>query len=154
DAHATFDPIGSLLFGMTLAAHGSSQMRLLIGLAGDKKQAIDLIARHLRISGAEAVPASRRRATFHPIGHGEIPPGTCRPYSEFSGDGRRLSVRTPFTPRPYDHTMSNGRGHIVTVTNRGLHTTASWNSQQNRLTPDSPDIVTRELPAEAFYLYD
>ena len=40
------------------------------------------------------------------------------------------------------------------VTNRGLHTTSSVNSQQNRLTPDWSDIVTRELPGEAFYLYD
>ena len=31
---------------------------------------------------------------------------------------------------------------------------ASVNSQQNRLTPDWPDIVTREVPGEAFYLYD
>jgi cyclic beta-1,2-glucan synthetase len=42
----------------------------------------------------------------------------------------------------------------VVVTNRGLHTTSSINSQQNRLTPDWSDIVTRELPGEAFYLYD
>ena len=42
----------------------------------------------------------------------------------------------------------------MVVTNRGLHTTSSGNSQQNRLTPDWPDIVTRELPGEAFYLYD
>ena len=40
------------------------------------------------------------------------------------------------------------------VTNRGLHTTSSVNSQQNRLTPDWSDIVTRELPGEVFYLYD
>ena len=40
------------------------------------------------------------------------------------------------------------------MTNRGLHTTSSVNSQQNRLTPDWPDIVTREVPGEAIYLYD
>ncbi len=40
------------------------------------------------------------------------------------------------------------------MTNRGLHTTSSVNSQQNRLTPDWSDIVTREVPGEAFYLYD
>ena len=40
------------------------------------------------------------------------------------------------------------------MTNRGLHTTSSVNSQQNRLTPDWSDTVTREVPAEAFYLYD
>jgi cyclic beta-1,2-glucan synthetase len=50
--------------------------------------------------------------------------------------------------------MSNRLGHIVNVTNRGLHMTASVNSQQNRLTPDWPDVVTREVPGEASYLYD
>ena len=50
--------------------------------------------------------------------------------------------------------MSNALGHVVAVTNRGLHTTSSVNSQQNRLTPDWPDTVTREVPGEAFYLYD
>ena len=42
----------------------------------------------------------------------------------------------------------------LSVTNRGLHTSSSVNSQQNRLTPDWADIVTREIPGEAFYLYD
>ena len=50
--------------------------------------------------------------------------------------------------------MSNALGHVVVVTNRGLHTTSSVNSQQNRLTPDWSDTVTREVPGEAFYLYD
>ncbi|HYT92203.1 MAG TPA: hypothetical protein VEL76_26040, partial [Gemmataceae bacterium] len=154
DAHPTFDPIGSLLVGVRLPANGFAQVRLLIGLVKDKGQAIAVVARHLRIPGAEAVPVSRRRKALHPIGHGEIPPGTPRPYAEFSGDGRKLLVRTPFTPRPYDHTLSNGRGHVVALTNRGLHTTASVNAQQNRLTPDAPDPVTREVPGEAFYLYD
>src|SRR5262249_9153167 len=45
-------------------------------------------------------------------------------------------------------------GHVVSVTNRGLHTTSSVNAQQNRLTPDWPDTVTREVPSEAFYLHD
>ena len=65
-----------------------------------------------------------------------------------------MRVRTPFTPRPFDHTMSNALGHVVNVTNRGLQTTSSVNSQQNRITPDWPDTVTREVPPEAFYLYD
>ena len=146
--HPTFDPIGSLLIGLTVPARGSSRVRLLIGLAGDKTQAIDLIARHLAgPGGRRSLSPTRRRKTFHPIGHGEIPPGTPQPYSEFSEDGRTLLVRTPFTPRPFDHTMSNALGHVVAVTNRGLHTTSSVNSQQNRLTPDWPDTVTREVPA-------
>jgi cyclic beta-1,2-glucan synthetase len=154
DGHATFDPIGSLLLGLTLPARGSSRLRLLIGVARDKGQAIDLIARHLRIPGAEAVSPARRRKGLHPIGHGEVPPGTPQSYAEFSEDGRRLVVRTPFTPRPYDHTLSNGSGHVVALTNRGLHTSSSVNAQQNRLTPDWSDTVTREVPGEAFYLYD
>jgi cyclic beta-1,2-glucan synthetase len=35
-----------------------------------------------------------------------------------------------------------------------MHTSSSGNSQQNRLTPDWPDTVTCEVPAEAFYLFD
>ena len=61
-------------------------------------------------------------------------------------DGRTMRVNTPFTPRPFDHTLANGLGHVVVVTNRGLHTSSSVNSQQNRITPDWPDIVTRERP--------
>jgi len=154
DAHPTFDPIGSLLLGSTLKPGAAWQTRLLIGLAKDKSQAIDLIARHLGLPRARDVAPSRTRAASHRIAHGEIPPGTPRPYSQFIENGRSLMVRTPFTPRPYDHTMSNALGHVVVVTNRGLHTTSNGNSQQNRLTPDWPDIVTRELPGEAFYLYD
>ena len=36
--HPTFDPIGSLLIGMTLPARGSSELRLLIGLVNDKSR--------------------------------------------------------------------------------------------------------------------
>ena len=113
-----------------------------------------MIARHLGASTAQSVPVSAAQSEFHPIGHGEIPPGTPQPYSEFSEDDRRLLIHTPFTPRPFDHTLSNALGHAVVVTNRGLHTTSSVNSQQNRLTPDWSDTVTREVPGEAFYLYD
>jgi len=153
-AHSTLDPIGSLLLDLNLPARGSSRLRLLLGFSQDKGHAIDLIARHLRACDARSVPVGWGRTTFDPIGHGEIPPETPQPYCEFSEDGRRLLVRTPFTPRPFDHTMSNDLGHVVVVTNRGLHTTSSVNAQQNRLTPDWSDIVTREVPSEAFYLYD
>ena len=101
ESHPTFDPIGSLLLGLNVPANGSARVRLLIGLATDKAQAIDLIARHLQIPGAAAVGSARVRKTSHSIGHGEVPPGTPQPYSEFSDDGRTLRVRTPFTPRPY-----------------------------------------------------
>lgn len=154
DAHPTFDPIGSLLLGATVPPRGSSRIRLLIGMVEDKRQAIGLVARHLRIPLAEAVPHGRRRKASHPIGHGEVPPGTPSPYAEFSQDGRSLLVRTPLTTRPFDHTMSNALGHVVVVTNRGLHTTSSVNAQQNRVTPDWSDTVTREVPAEAIYIHD
>jgi cyclic beta-1,2-glucan synthetase len=154
DSHPTFDPIGSLLLSVTVPARGSTQLKLLIGLVADKRQAIDLIARQLQIPLASAVPDARRRKAAHSIGHGEIPPGTPEPYTEFSEDGQGLLVRTPFTTRPFDHTLSNALGHVVVVTNRGLHTTSSVNSQQNRVTPDWSDTVTREVPSEAFYLYD
>jgi cyclic beta-1,2-glucan synthetase len=154
DAHPTFDPIGALFLPLTIPAKASTHVRILIGLVNDKKAAIDLIARTLKIPGAESHPSERRRKIVHSIRHGEIPPGTPQPYHEFVDEGRTLRVLTPFTPRPYDHAMSNALGQTVMVTNRGLHTSASGNSQQNRITPDWPDTVTREVPSEAFYLYD
>ena len=100
-------------------------------------------------------PAARARKTIHPIGHGEIPPGTPQPYSEFSDDGRTLAGPHAVHPAAVSTTRCPTRlGHVVAVTNRGLHTTSSVNAQQNRLTPDWPDTVTREVPGEAFYLYD
>ncbi len=154
DAHPTLDPIGSLLLNVNVPPRGTAHVRLLIGMTHDKAEAIAQISKHLAIAGAGSVSSSRKRKALHPIGHGEIPPGTPQPYSELSEDGKTLKVLTPFSPRPIDHTLSNALGHIVSVTNRGLHTTASVNAQQNRLTPDWPDIVTRELPGEAIYLYD
>ncbi|MFO0810750.1 MAG: hypothetical protein U0746_19140 [Gemmataceae bacterium] len=156
-AHPTFDPIGSLLLSIAVPGLAYVQVRLLVGLANDKSHALDLIARHLKVTGTRSVPERVRPtecAGYHPINHGEIPPKTPQPYADFSADGRCLTVRTPFTPRPWDHTLSNSRGHVVNVTNRGLNTTSSVNAQQNRLTPDWPDTVTREVPAEAIYLYD
>ena len=153
-AHPTLDPIGSLLIGLTIPARGSSRVRLLIGLVQERSQAIDLIARCLQIRDAGSRFTARPQELVHPIQHGEIPPGVPQPYAEFSEDGRKLLIHTPLTPRPFDHSMSNVLGHVAVVTNRGLHTSSSVNSQQNRLTPDWADIVTREIPGEAFYLYD
>ncbi|MEJ7640461.1 MAG: hypothetical protein WKF75_21455, partial [Singulisphaera sp.] len=152
DAHPTFDPIGSLLLGVTLPARGTARVRLLIGLArtsaGDRPDRA--ASRHPRRRDLRRPEAEGA----HPIRHGEIPPAPPEPYVELSDDGRKMLVRTPFTPRPFDHTMSNALGHVVSVTNRGLHTTSSVNAQQNRLTPDWSDTVTREVPSEAIYLLD
>ena len=35
------------------------------------------------------------------------------PYTTFSADGRSLLVRTPFTPRPFDHTLANALGQVT-----------------------------------------
>ena len=85
---------------------------------GEKKDAIDLIARRLSIARAWTLPWAKR-AILHPIKHGEIPAGDLQPYFRFSGDGRVLTIHTPFTPRPFDHTMSNRLRHIVSVTIAG-----------------------------------
>ncbi|WP_156513202.1 GH36-type glycosyl hydrolase domain-containing protein [Planctomyces sp. SH-PL62] len=153
-SHPTLDPIASLLVGLNVPARGEAKAKLLIGLADDKAAAIDLIARRLDIPNARAASTERTRKARHRLGHGEIPPETPSPYAEFSEDGLNLLVRTPFTPRPFDHTMANALGHVVVVTNRGLHTSASVNAQQNRLTPDWSDVVTKEVPSEAFYLFE
>ena len=153
-AHPTMDPIGSLLIVLAVPARGSARIRLLIGLVRDRAQAVDLIARTLHPGPGSPLSPARPHELVRPIRHGEIPPEVEQPYAEFSEDGRKLRVHTPFTPRPFDHSMSNVLGQVTVVTNRGLHTSSSVNSQQNRLTPDWADTVTRELPGESFYLYD
>ncbi|QEH39254.1 N,N'-diacetylchitobiose phosphorylase (plasmid) [Aquisphaera giovannonii] len=156
-AHATLDPIGSLLLPADVPANGSTQVRLLMGFARDREAAAGLVGRILlggMAAPAAALPPPMDPEALHPIGHGEVPPGVEPPYAAYSDDGRTLLVRTPFTPRPFDHTLANALGQVTSVTNRGLHTTSSVNAQQNRLTPDWPDIVTRELPGEVLYLYD
>ncbi|MFO0889410.1 MAG: hypothetical protein U0790_09755 [Isosphaeraceae bacterium] len=153
-AQATMDPIASLLIGMTVPARGSARLRLLLGFADRREQAAEAIVSEFGLR-PDRLPAPRDgRAGPHPIRHGEIPEGFRLPYAEFTEDGKNLHVFTPFTPRPFDHTLSNALGHVVSVTNRGLHASFSVNSQQNRLTPDWSDIVTRELPGEALYLFD
>lgn len=150
----TFDPIGSLIVDAALNPRASKKIRLVIGYVKNKEKAIELAKRCLRPrTGAADASSVKQRRPFL-IGHGEIPAGTAQPYSEFIDNGNKLAIHTPFTPRPYDHAMSNAAGHSVMVTNRGLHTSCNGNSQQNRLTPDWPDTVTKEVPTEAIYLYD
>ncbi len=156
-AHPTFDPIGSLTVHASLDPRASRTLRFLIGSAENKAMALALIAQHLQPQASAPAPsdATRDAAQDAPrIGHGEIPPGTPQPYAEYIDQGKKLLVHTPYTPRPFDHAMSNAVGHSVMVTNRGLHTSCNGNSQQNRLTPDWPDTVTQEVPSEAIYLYD
>ncbi len=151
--YPTFDPIGSLAVNTPVGPKGSSSMRLMIGYSKDRKSALELIGKHLAPKGvkAPASPSDEKKSPL--IGHGEIPQGTAEPYSEFIDNGNKLRVNTPYTPRPVDHALSNPV-HSVMVTNRGLHTSCNGNSQQNRLTPDWADLVTKETPTEAIYLYD
>ena len=151
-AYPTFDPIGSLMVNTLVAPKSSATVRLIIGYSKDKKKALELITKFLNPNPAQGpLPDSKRRTLL--IGHGEIPPGTPQPYYQYLDNGNKLKVLTPFTPRPFDHAMSNAV-HSTMVTNRGLHTSCNGNSQQNRLTPDWPDTVTKEVPTEAIYLYD
>ncbi len=163
--YPTFDPVGSLFVNAALAPKASRTFRFLIGAAKSKAAALDLIQKYLKpqagstgtgssVSAAAASASSGQGKHGSLIGHGEILPGTPQPYYTFNDEGNTLSVKTPYTPRPYDHAMSNALGHSVMVTNRGLHTSSNGNSQQNRLTPDWPDLVTREIPGEAMYIYD
>lgn len=156
ETYPTFDPIGSLMLGMAVAPQEKKTVRLLIGAAKDEEQAVELINRCLRPGFKPVGKAADTKAVKKTplIGHGEILPGTPQPYFEYRDNGNKLLIPTPYTPRPFDHAMSNAAGHTVIVTNRGLHTTCNGNSQQNRLTPDGPDTVTRETPGEAIYLYD
>ena len=150
-SHPTFDPIGSLMLGVSLDPKASRTIRMLIGYSKNKKAALELISKHLKPAGVKRPAEEKKRSPF--IGHGAIPAGTPQPYFRFADNGNKLVINTPFTPRPYDHALSNTI-HSVMVTNRGLHTSCNGNSQQNRLTPDWPDIATKEIPTEAIYLYD
>ena len=153
--YPTFDPIGSLLVNAYTGPNSSATMRLMIGYAKNTAVAVDMIKKHLKpvAERRTALPKVSQKKRPLLIGHGEIPAGTAQPYTEFIDNGNSLRVNTPFTPRPVDHTMSNAI-HSIMVTNRGLHSSCNGNSQQNRLTPDWPDLVTKEVPTEAIYLYD
>ncbi|MBN1493435.1 MAG: hypothetical protein JW938_04745 [Candidatus Omnitrophica bacterium] len=153
EPYPTFDPIGSLLINASVEARGKRTIKLMVGYATNKEKAKELIKTYLKPKAGTPVPDAKAKKRKFLIGHGEIPPGTPQPYSEFTDDGNRLLVKTPYTTRPYDHAMSNPM-HSLMVTNRGLHTSCNGNSQQNRLTPDWPDMAGQEVPAEAIYLYD
>ncbi|MBI5124529.1 MAG: hypothetical protein HZA72_03835, partial [Candidatus Omnitrophica bacterium] len=148
----TFDPIGSMMLDVSLEAKSSKTIRMLIGYAKNKDTALKLINKYLKPQAKKiAALSDDKRSPL--IGHGEIPQGTPQPYFKFTDNGKKLIIHTPFTPRPFDHALSNAI-HSIVVTNRGLHTSSNGNSQQNRLTPDWPDTVTKEIPTEAIYLYD
>jgi cyclic beta-1,2-glucan synthetase len=151
-AYPTFDPIGSLMINALVAPKSSATMRLMIGYSKNKKMALEMITKYLKPNPAQSAIAEKKHRALL-IGHGEIPQGTPQPYYEYQNNGNTLKVLTPYTPRPFDHAMSNAL-HSTMVTNRGLHTSCNGNSQQNRLTPDWPDTVTKETPTEAIYLYD
>ncbi|MDD5437188.1 MAG: hypothetical protein PHX20_06555, partial [Candidatus Omnitrophica bacterium] len=150
--YPTFDPIGSLSVNAELPAKGSVKVRFIIGFTKNRKTALEMISKLLKPQAGKITAGIEKKKSLL-IGHGEIPSGTPQPYSTFADDGRSLVVHTPFSPRPIDHAVSNAI-HSIMVTNRGLHTSSNGNSQQNRLTPDWPDIVTKEIPTEAFYLYE
>jgi cyclic beta-1,2-glucan synthetase len=151
--YPTFDPIGALCTGVTLGGHEKRTLRYILGFSADREKALEMAQRFLVPTGS-AVPGGQQKKKVPLIGHGEILPGTPQPYATFLNGGDTLRVHTPFTPRPFDHALSNSVGHYVMVTNRGLQTTSNGNSQQNPITPDWADTVTRELPSEAIYLYD
>jgi cyclic beta-1,2-glucan synthetase len=139
----TFDPIGALRLEVTVQPGESREVRILLGAADSREDAEDLLRRtHFLVR-----PPTTTESISHPIRHGAIPEG-ARPYYEFRDDGNTLAILTPYTPRPWDHLMSNALGHVMVVTNRGLHCSTSGNSQQNRLTADWADTTTRENASE------
>jgi len=152
--YPTFDPIGSLMVDVAINPRSSKTLNLLIGYSKNRESALKLIDLFLNPKPPKTVPDLKNEKKPFLIGHGEILPGTPKPYFKYIDNGNKILIYTPYTPRPYDHAMSNAIGHSVMVTNRGLHTSCNGNSQQNRLTPDWPDTVTKEIPSEAIYLYD
>ena len=147
-----FDPAACLLLGVAVPPRERRVVRLLIGCANSRPQASGWVRRSV-VRDARPAPEGAHAPPSH-VRHGRRPPGVPPAYVEMRDGGRTMRVLTPYTPLPYDHTMANAAGHILAVTNRGLHSSASVNAQQNRLTTEWADIVTRELPSEAIYLFD
>jgi len=145
-----FDSIASLALRLELPPGGEEKIRLWVGCATSREVAETMIK--ARCPPGQARPATPAGGLL--IGHGRPPGEAGQPYTRYEEGGHVMRVLTPFTPRPFDHTMANVLGHVLAVTHRGLHTSSSVNSQQNRLTPDWADTTTRELPGEAIYLYD
>ncbi len=159
DGYPTFDPIGSMLLDVELKPGDVKKFDLIVGCSENRESAINNIKGCLDTdsagkSGKNKKSAESKKKERPFIGHGKIPKGTPVPYHRYLNGGDNMLVKTPYTPRPFDHQLCNSQGHAVMLTNRGLHTTSNFNSQQNRLTPDCSDIVTREIPGEAFYIYD
>ncbi len=148
DAYPTFDPIGAMLLD------AKQPLQILVGCCETKATAAAWIAKHLNPSIDALLAETKQPERFPLIGHGEVLPGTPDNYTEYVDNGNTLRVLTPFTPRPFDHEMSNPLGHVVSVTNRGLHCTTNGNAQQNRLTTDWADVTGQQMPSEAIYLYD
>lgn len=143
-----FDAAAALAVRVELPPGGEQVVRLWLGMAASRAEAESLARAWAPAVSLEPAPQPLRLA------HGAVPPGGAGGYARFEQQGRVMRVATPFTPRPFDHTLSNALGHVMSVTQRGLHTSANVNSQQNRLTPDWADVVTREMPGEAFYLFE
>ncbi|MBM4152094.1 MAG: hypothetical protein FJ220_01045, partial [Kiritimatiellaceae bacterium] len=154
DALPTFDPIGALLLDAPVPAGGKMSHTILVGCSESKARISEMILGHLKPQIDASLHTQKQAARTLKIGHGEIPAGTPDRYTEYESDGNTLRVLTPFTPRPFDHEMANAMGHVVAVTNRGLHSSASGNAQQNRLTPDWADLTGAQVPSEAIYMYD
>ncbi len=154
DACPAFDPIGALLLDAPVTANGKASHRILIGCCEYKARIAQMIYKHLNLEADSSLHGVKQPERTPKIGHGEIPPGTPERYTEYLDSGNTLRVLTPFTPRPFDHEMANALGHVVAVTNHGLHSSASGNAQQNRLTPDRADLTGNQIPSEAIYLYD
>lgn len=154
EACPTFDPIGALLLNAPVPANGRLTHRILIGGCEHKERVAQMIMKHLRPQTILPIHDQKQLERIPKIGHGEIPAGTPDHYTEYADNGNTLHVLTPFTPRPFDHEMANALGHVLAVTNQGLHSSASGNAQQNRLTPDWADLSGAQIPSEAIYLYD
>lgn len=154
EACPSFDPIGALLLDAKTPANGRAALSILIGGCENKERFVKMVLKHLKPEIDPSLADEKQAERAPKIGHGEIPPGTPDHYTEYTDNGNTLRVLTPFTPRPFDHEMANPLGHVLAVTNRGLHSSASGDAQQNCLTPDRADLTGSQTPSEAVYLYD
>ena len=148
DAYPTFDPIGAMLID------ARKPFQIMVGCSETEGAAAGWIGQYLQPQVDTALADQKQPVRVPLIGHGEVLPGTPDTYTEYVDHGNTLRVLTPFTPRPFDHEMSNSLGHVLAVTNRGLHSSTNGNAQQNRLTTDWADVTGSQMPAEAIYIHD
>jgi len=155
DLHYTFDPIASLRLAVDLEPGQVVDLVLVDGYAPSAEEGTALLQDLLALPEAPVVvhpttPRGPIREIAEPSLADMLHPAPTDEF-RFSEDGRELHVGWR-TPRRWAHLMANELGYGTLVTNDGAMSSFMGNSQQNALTPFSPDPLTTQNPGQIFYL--